>query len=108
MMDLPHMKHSECVSMLYALQALREDIRWILVAGDISYRDFALGCDIPDEMVSNIEVLGPGVEYRVLYCFECTVRIRFDKRNWQRGFFAEYTQFMAQAAEPECFLCCEG
>ena len=39
-MGLAHTEQVECVPVFYALQALREGVCWILVAGNVSYRDF--------------------------------------------------------------------
>ena len=101
MMDLTYTKHPESISMLYALQALREDVHWVLLARDVSCDDFALGCNVPDEVVSNITVLGPCMEHRMIYCFVRAIRVRFDQRDWQRGLVAEYVKEGLQAAKDD-------
>jgi hypothetical protein len=52
--------------MFAAIKALRKNIRGILIPRDISHTQFALSNNIPDEMMTHVEVFGAGMKDRIL------------------------------------------
>jgi len=63
-------EQTESNSMLTTIKALRKNIRGILAPRDISHRQFALSNNIPDKMMTHVEVLGAGMKNWILDGFQ--------------------------------------
>ena len=95
--------------MLDTFQTLRENIRRVVLSRNKPHCNLALRYNVPNEVVTHVEVLGAGMENRIPDGLQGAIRIRIDYKDSRnrRRLFAENSEVVAEVTEPDAFLRCE-